>query len=41
MKRNFLKLFGVTAMLALAGVAGAATTGSGPLTDSDIAAKAA
>jgi len=41
MKRNFLKLFGVTAMLALAGVAGAATTGSGPLTDSDIAAKVA
>jgi len=41
MKRNFLKLFGVTAMLALAGVAGAATTGSDPVTDSDIAAKAA
>jgi len=41
MKRNFLKCLGVTAMFALAGVAGAATTGSGPLTDSDIAAKAA
>ena len=41
MKRNFLKLLGVTAMFALAGVAGAATAGSGSLTDTDIAAKAA
>ena len=39
MKRNFLKFLAVTAF-ALAGVAGA-TTGPGPLTDSDIAAKAA
>jgi hyperosmotically inducible protein len=38
MKRNFLKLFGVAALSALAGVAGAAT---GTLSDSDIAAKVA
>jgi hyperosmotically inducible protein len=41
MKRNFLKLLGVTAMFALAGVAGAATTGSASLTDSEVAARAA
>jgi len=41
MKRNFLKLWGLTAMFALAGVAGAATAGSAPLTDSEVAAKAA
>ena len=41
MKRNFLKMFGLTAVLALAGVAGATTGSTGPLTDSDIAAKAA
>ena len=42
MKRNFLKMFGLTAMLALAGVAGAtAPTPAGPLTDVDIATKAA
>src|SRR5438034_6464444 len=42
MKRNFMKLLGLTAMLALAGVAGAtAPTPTGPLTDADIAAKAA
>ena len=41
MKRNFLKMFGLTAMLALAGVAGATTGHSGPFTDAQIAAKAA
>jgi len=41
MKRNFMKMFGLTAMLALAGVAGAtAPTPTGPLSDADIAAKA-
>jgi hyperosmotically inducible protein len=40
MKRNFLKLLGMTAVFALAGIAGAATSASGSLTDSDIAAKA-
>ena|ERR1700722_2399875 len=38
MKRNLLKFLG---MLTLAGVAGATTAPSGPVTDSDIAAKAA
>ena len=41
MKRNFLKMLGLTATLALAGVAGATTGPAGPLTDADIAAKAA
>jgi hyperosmotically inducible protein len=41
MKRNLLKCLGVTAMFALAGLAGAATAGSAPLTDSEVAAKAA
>jgi hyperosmotically inducible protein len=41
MKRNFLKLLGVTALFALTGVAGATTSGSATLTDSDIAAKTA
>jgi hyperosmotically inducible periplasmic protein len=41
MKRKFLRLWGVTAVSALVGIAGAATAGSGPLTDADIAAKAA
>jgi hyperosmotically inducible protein len=42
MKRNFMKILGLTAMLALAGVAGAnAPKPAGPLTDADIAAKAA
>ena len=39
MKKNFLKILGLTATLALAGIA-SATTGSGPLTDADVAAKA-
>src|SRR5258708_3938451 len=41
MKRNFLKMMGLAATLALAGIAGATTGPSGPLTDSQIAAKAA
>src|SRR5579863_9704261 len=41
MKRNLLKILGMTALLTLVGVAGAATAPSGPMTDSDIAAKAA
>src|SRR5438093_4753848 len=41
MKRNFMKMLGLTATLALAGVAGATTGPHGPLTDSEIAAKAA
>src|SRR5579872_5332371 len=41
MKHNSLKFLGMTALLTLAGVAGAATAPSGPMTDSDIAAKAA
>jgi len=44
MKRNFMKMkmLGLTAMLALAGLAGAtAPTPTGPLSDADIAAKAA
>src|SRR6266700_1457844 len=42
MKRNFIKMFGLTAVLALAGVGGAtAPTPAGPLTDVDIAANAA
>ncbi len=40
MKRNFLKMMGLTATLALAGIAGATTGPSGPLTDSQIDAKA-
>src|SRR5437899_3868678 len=41
MKRSFLKMVALTATLALAGIAGATTGPSGPLTDSQIAAKAA
>ena len=41
MKRNFLKIFGLTATLALAGIAGATTSHSGPFTDAQIASKAA
>jgi hyperosmotically inducible periplasmic protein len=42
MKRNFLKMLGVTALLTLAGVVGASTGQSRlPATDSEIAAKAA
>jgi len=41
MKRHLLKMFGLTATLALPGVAGAETAPAGPLTDADIAAKAA
>src|SRR5438045_3237460 len=42
MKRNFIKMFSLTAMLALAGVAEAtAPTPAGPVSDADIAAKAA
>ena len=41
MKRNFLKMFGLTATLALAGIAGATTKQSGPFTDAQIANKAA
>jgi hyperosmotically inducible protein len=41
MKRNFLKMFGLTATLALAGIAGATTSHSGPFTDAQIANKAA
>jgi len=42
MKRNFPTLLSLAAMLAMAGVAGAtAPTPAGPLTDSDVAAKAA
>ena len=41
MKRNLLKLLGMTALLTLAGAAGATTAPSGPVPDSDIAAKAA
>ncbi len=41
MKRNFLKMMGLTATLALAGIAGATTGPAGPLTDAQIAAKAA
>src|SRR6266852_3728604 len=41
MKRNFLKMMGLAATLALAAIAGATTGPSGPLTDSQIAAKAA
>jgi hyperosmotically inducible protein len=41
MKRNFLKMMGATALLALAGVAGASTGTSYPATDAEIAAKAA
>ena len=41
MKRNSLKLFGLTATLALAGIAGATTSHTGPLTDAQIANKAA
>lgn len=40
MKRNLLKTLGVTALFALAGVAGATTAPSTTLTDPDIAAKA-
>src|SRR5437867_24183 len=40
MKRNFLKMVALTATLALAGLAGATAGPSGPLTDSQIAAKA-
>src|SRR5437870_5729380 len=40
MKKNFLKILGLTATLALAGIA-SATTGAGPYTDADVAAKAA
>jgi hyperosmotically inducible protein len=41
MKRNFLKLMGATALLALAGIAGASTAGTSyPATDAEIAAKA-
>ena len=38
MKRNFFKMFGLTAMLALAGVAGATTGSARPSTDAEIAA---
>ena len=41
MRRNFMKMLGLTATLALAGLAGATTGPAGPLTDSEIAAKAA
>ena len=41
MKRNFVKMLGLTATLALAGLAGATTGPAGPMTDADIAAKAA
>jgi hyperosmotically inducible protein len=42
MKRNFMKMLGVTALLTLAGVAGASTGQSRlPATDAEIAAKAA
>jgi hyperosmotically inducible protein len=41
MKRNFMKMFGVAALLALAGVAGASTGQSSPTTDTEIAARAA
>lgn len=40
MKHNFLKLMGLTATLALAGLAGASTGSTGRMTDSDIANKA-
>lgn len=40
MKRNLLKMLGATALLGLAGIAGAATATTGPYTDADIAAKA-
>src|SRR5882762_186151 len=41
MKRNFMKLLGLAATLALAGVAGATTAPAASYTDSEIAAKAA
>ena len=41
MKRNFMKMFGLTATLAFAGLAGATTGPVGPMTDAEIAAKAA
>lgn len=41
MKRNLVKMLGLTATLALAGLAGATTGPAGQLTDPEIAAKAA
>ena len=41
MKRNFLRMMGLTATLALAGIAGATTGHPGPFTDAEIANKAA
>jgi hyperosmotically inducible protein len=40
MKRNFMQMFGVAALLALSGVAGASTGQSNTGTDAEIAAKA-
>jgi hyperosmotically inducible protein len=40
MKRNFIKMLSVAALLAVAGVAGATTGQSAPSTDAEIAAKA-
>ena len=41
MKRYFLRMMGLTATLALAGIAGATTGHPGPFTDEEIASKAA
>jgi hyperosmotically inducible protein len=40
MKRNLLRMFGLTALLAVAGIAGATTAAVGSYSDADIAAKA-